>query len=187
MRISVLLESHGPTRRAGAWRHGVSRRRGAPALAVSASLPAFSFSSFSFSKLVDSSLSNRARLLHLTLLAVFATAVVGGCSDGILGRDPETGLEVAVYRGPLNPVEIPGQPNSEPVAEATVQVRRQDGGRLQQRTDLDGRIRVPLETGEYMVEVLTCPGALTLPGAAAATVERGRFTVLRLDCDTGIR
>lgn len=141
---------------------------------MSASLPAFSF---------------RGSVLRFPALALVTSVIVStaGCSGGILGSDPGTGLEVEVQLGPLNPVERPGEPNSAPVEDAIVEVRSAGGGRVRVRTDVDGRVRVVLEPGDYVVEVLDCPGALSAPAPQEATVERGFFTEVRLDCDTGIR
>lgn len=181
MPSSSCPESGGPLRRAGAWRHAVSRRRGAPAPVVSASLPASLPGSETRTGPV------LARLLRSALPWTIPLLVATGCSQAILGDDPDTGLEVEVHRGPLNPVEIQGEPNSAPVADASVEVRRVEGGRTRVRTDADGLVRVPLAPGDYVVEVLSCPGSLVLPEPGEATVEAGFLTALRLDCDTGIR
>lgn len=160
MRRPSLLGSNGPPRQAGAWRHAACRRRGAPASVVSASLPVF--------------------FLALPLLGA-------SCAGGLLGNDSDTGLDLQVTRSPIDPVEREGEPNFAPVAEAVVEVRREGGGSARTMTDADGRVRLLLDPGRYAVEVEECPGALSLPRPAEATVEPGAFTPLRLDCDTGIR
>lgn len=161
---------------AGAWRRAACRRRGAPPLVVSAPLPAF-FLSFRW----------RPSRAALAVLAPLLASAAVDCSDGILGSDPTTGLEVEVVRGPIEPVEVPGRDDTAPVRDAIVQVRRAGGGEARARTDREGRARLLLEPGAYTVEVRRCPGALLLPGAAETTVEEGRFSAVRLECDTGIR
>lgn len=126
----------------------------------------------------------------------FPTSIVGplllflltGCGNSILGTDPDTGLDVEVRKGPIDPVARPGEDNSAPVEDARVRIRRIDGdGKLRVHTDADGRARVPLGPGTYEITVEACPGALGLPEPATAEVRSGETTPVRLVCDTGIR
>lgn len=120
------------------------------------------------------------------LVLVVLIAALGAC-DGVLGDDPSTGLEVSVTRGPIEPVAREGEPNSAPVQNARVRIEAVDGGSAEFRTNGNGRVRAPLVPGEYAVTVETCPGAISLPRPAAATVVRGSIAPVDLECDTGIR
>lgn len=120
--------------------------------------------------------------------ALIVSALMAGCGTSLLGEDPDTALLVEVSRGPIEPVAREGQENSAPVAGALVRIRADDrGGQLDRRTGPDGRVRVPLDPGRYEVEVLDCPGAVSLPAPASVIVAEGREEALALVCDTGIR
>lgn len=113
---------------------------------------------------------------------------LAACTPSILGTDPATGFDLLVTRGPIQPVARAGEDNSSPVEGALVRIRRTDGsGEARVRTDAKGKALVPLVPGAYRVEVRECPGAMSLPSAADASVRSGRLTVLEFSCDTGIR
>ena len=120
----------------------------------------------------------------VVLAGVAATA----CGSSILGTDVETGIEVLVMRGPLRPVAMEGEVNEEPVRGATVRVRgATGGGGAEAVTSADGLVALSLLPGEYRVDVIVCPGALSLPGEAPVSVEQGSIAAITLNCDTGIR
>jgi hypothetical protein len=113
---------------------------------------------------------------------------LAACAPSILGTDPATGLDVLVTRGPIQPVDREGEDNSSPVEGALLQIRRTDGsGEARVRTDAEGKALAPVVPGAYRVEVRECPGAMSLPSAADASVQAGRLTILEFSCDTGIR
>lgn len=118
---------------------------------------------------------------------ILALAAVG-CAVSILGSDPRTGLDVAVRRGPLVPVEQPGVENSAPVGDASVRVRRvAETGSAEATTGVDGRVAFALAPDRYEITVRECPGALGLPRAETVRVSSGTRTGVTLLCDTGIR
>jgi hypothetical protein len=124
-------------------------------------------------------------IIGLVLAGAFWLA---GCAPSILGADPGTGFDILVTRGPIQPVAREGEDNSSPVQGALVHIARTDAsGDTRVHTDAEGRALAALVPGNYRVEVRECPGAMSLPAAAAASVQAGRLTVLEFSCDTGIR
>jgi hypothetical protein len=110
-----------------------------------------------------------------------------GCSSDILGDDPSTGIDLTVVKGPINPVVREGEDNTLPVADATVEFRRLEGGRHTLRTDEAGVARASLVPGTYVVTVTECPLTLALPDPDTVQVVSGERQSLRQECDTGIR
>ena len=101
---------------------------------------------------------------------------------------PDSGLAIAVVRGPINPVGQPGVDNTAPVADAGLAILNSAGRDLfLASTGSDGTVRIALRVGQYAVEVRSCPGALALPARQLAAVIEDEFTAVRLECDTGIR
>lgn len=124
-----------------------------------------------------------ARRPSLAVLVVLA-----GCATSILGTDPDTGVDVAVRKGPIFPVVQPGQDDTAPVEDARVRIRPLGAdGHAEARTDAGGMAGFALVAGTYEVAVLECPGTLALPAPDTAIVTAGERTVLTLVCDTGIR
>lgn len=121
------------------------------------------------------------------LAPVLALAALG-CAASILGSDPETGLDVAVRKGPIQPVAQEGVEDTAPVEGARVRVRPVgESGRADGTTDGEGLVGFALPPGSYEVKVRECPGTLGLPGADTAQVGSGARTTVTLVCDTGIR
>lgn len=126
--------------------------------------------------------------IHPVRTALAMVAVWAGCTGSILGDDPSTGLEVVVMRGPIRPVVMEGETNSEPVEGARVRVEGIGaGGRTEGRTDAAGGVDFQLLPGRYEVEVRDCPRAMSLPSPEIVEVQDGSTTTVVLDCDTGIR
>lgn len=130
----------------------------------------------------------RRRVPWIMGLVVAGALWLAGCAPSILGTDPDTGFDILVTRGPIQPVAREGEDNSRPVEGALVHIERIDAsGDTRVRTGLDGRVLAALVPGDYRVEVRECPGAMVLPSAAVASVEAGQMTALDFSCDTGIR
>lgn len=122
-----------------------------------------------------------------SLVCLVAMAACYGSTEPL---DPDTGASVLVTRGPINPVEMEGDPpNTAPVAGARVVARAVAGGDVEQaRTDESGVARILLAPGSYTITVVECPGAMSLPKEEASiTVTAGAFASTGLVCDTGIR
>lgn len=123
-----------------------------------------------------------------SVVALGAALAAAGCGTSIAGSDPDTGLDVTVLRGPIEPVAMEGEENSEPVPGARVRVTALGAsGRVEGFTGSGGTAGFTLRPGAYEVEVLECPGALALPPPVEVTIVDGSRVPLSLECDTGIR
>jgi hypothetical protein len=119
-----------------------------------------------------------------------ATVICAACDLSPFGFDDRaTGSLVAtVFRGPIDPVEREGQVSREPVLGAHVVARPVLGGITRDAsTDVFGTARFRVPAGSWHVSVAACPGAMGTPVAQTADVQAGAGTVLRFECDTGIR
>jgi hypothetical protein len=103
---------------------------------------------------------------------------------------PETtdsGIEGQVFIGPNCPVMKIGQECPDEPYQAVLTVNSLGGERIVQvQTDEEGRFRIPLEAGEY---ILHPESPNTLPHAEEQTVavEDGKFTEVTVTYDSGIR
>ncbi len=130
----------------------------------------------------------RRRVPWIIGLVLGVAIWLAACSPSILGTDPNTGFDILVTRGPIQPVAREGEDNSAPVEDALVLIRRTDAsGDTRVRTDAAGNVIALLVPGDYQVEVRECPGAMSLPAPTAASVTPGELTALAFSCDTGIR
>jgi hypothetical protein len=96
------------------------------------------------------------------------------------------GIEGQVILRPLSPIERPGMVNYRPY-QATVTVLDQKGQIVTQfQSGVDGRFRVNLEPGTY---VLRPESARSLPRAPTqtVTVSVSKFTQVQITYDSGIR
>ena len=116
-------------------------------------------------------------------LALAAT----GCGNGTFAPG-NAGLEVTVHKGPLQPVVMEGEENSEPVSNALVEVRAFGRtARYTTRTDGFGKGIFYIQPGGYIVTVLECGEGLVLPAPETVTIQNGAISDLYFECDTGIR
>ena len=78
--------------------------------------------------------------------------------------------------------------NTAPVSGAQVTVDDSGGQAVSSGiTDNDGKVTFHLVQGQYEINVITCPGAISLPPPRDVTVANGSFNSVRMECDTGIR
>lgn len=117
-----------------------------------------------------------------TLLCL--SVIAAGCSS-----DPDNGVTVtiSVRRGPVMPVEEPGEDNTEPVGDAEVRILRDDARIELKYTGSTGLATVVLEPGSYVARVTVCPGSMSLPEPLPFSVTAGSDNRVTLVCDTGIR
>lgn len=104
------------------------------------------------------------------------------------GREAE--IEVRVMKGPIQPVERPGERNVAPVPGAVVLVvpLAEPGTPTRLSTDTAGTARLGVEPGTYRVSVETCPGAMSLPKVVkSVSIGAGKSASTEFVCDTGIR
>ena len=103
-------------------------------------------------------------------------------------KQPDTGLEGIVYRGPINPVEVVGVPNDEPFA-AEFKVLDDNLKNVKSfSSNEDGEYSVFLEPGVYII-IPGLDAPLLMPGqqGKTVTVDPTGITYLDLYFDTGIR
>ena len=120
------------------------------------------------------------------LLLVFVSVVaLGACSTSGVGGDGTSGIQGVVQAGPTCPVEIAGSPCPDRPFPGTV---RATGGGInaQVATDDQGRFRLPLRPGSYLVTVVLTNGPAT-PVPQTVDVKPGTFSQVTLEVDTGIR
>jgi hypothetical protein len=128
-----------------------------------------------------------------TGLALLATLLVLAASESALARSPNSGLAGRVLEGPTCPVErVPPQPRCAPrPLVATLRIRRLGSRRPARsvRSRNDGRFRVSLAPGAYVVQALPVSSSLLPrpPSPFRVEVRRGRFTAVTISYDTGIR
>jgi hypothetical protein len=97
-----------------------------------------------------------------------------------------SGIEGQVIIRPLSPIERPGVINYRPY-QATVTILDEKGGVVTEfQTGADGRFRVNLKPGEY---VLRPESSRSRPRAPKQTVivSKKKFTDVRITYDSGIR
>jgi hypothetical protein len=127
-------------------------------------------------------------------LLVIATLGLSGCADDGAGSgaDPKSGISGRVSLGPQCPVEQAGVPcPDKPGANATVTVSKQLPGEAyaagptvaQTMTDADGRYRVAVSPGAYVVTA----DAGMFCELMDVRVSDGAYARAPIPCDTGIR
>jgi len=127
------------------------------------------------------------------LIAVFALVfAIPGCPG-----DPTPAalgvVEVEALAGPVCPVETdPPDPDCapRPVADALVLVQPADGRDIvvaQGMTDEDGRVRLELPPGDYLVVGAAVDGLMGAPAPVPVTVGESQTVAISLAYDTGIR
>jgi hypothetical protein len=99
----------------------------------------------------------------------------------------DSGIEGQVFIGPMCPVVQVGQECPDQPYQAVLTVNSPEGERIVQvQTDEEGRFRIPLEPGEYILHPES-PNALPLTKEQAVIVEEGKFTQVIVNYDSGIR
>jgi hypothetical protein len=97
-----------------------------------------------------------------------------------------SGLRGLVTRSPITPVCMEGVPCSAPARNIPLVFTRL-GRTVTTRTDGDGRYRVALAPGAWSVRAASVPRIGTGIRPSSVRVLAGRFRVVNLDIDTGIR
>jgi hypothetical protein len=97
------------------------------------------------------------------------------------------GIEGQVFIGPMCPVvqveqECPDQPY-----QAVLTVNSPQGGKIVQvQTDEEGRFKIPLAPGEYVLHPES-PNTIPFAGEQPFVVEEGKFTQIIVNYNSGIR
>jgi len=125
---------------------------------------------------------NLKKILLLTILILAACAPVQPTPT-------DTGIEGQVFLGPMCPVVQEGVDCPDHPYQATLIILRPDGREVTHfETDEEGRFRVALPPGDYILHPELPPGK-PLPYAAEQefSVQAGLYTQLTITYDSGIR
>jgi len=99
----------------------------------------------------------------------------------------DSGVKGQVFIGPICPVVQEGQECPDQPYQATLTVNDPDGRMVAQvQTDAEGRFKIPLEPGEYILHPESS-NVMPFAGEQNFTVESGRFTQINVNYDSGIR
>ena len=102
-------------------------------------------------------------------------------------QETNSGIEGQVFIGPTCPVMRIGQECPDDPYQAVLTVNSLGGERIVQvQTDEEGRFRIPLEAGEYILHPES-PNTLPHAEEQTITVEKGKFTEVTVTYDSGIR
>jgi len=99
-----------------------------------------------------------------------------------------TGIEGVITIGPTHGGPIrPGIPSSKPLANATFVVENEKSAVASFTTDDQGRFRVSLAPGHYVVSLKDKKGGIGRYGPFDVDVVAGQMTKVEWHCDTGMR
>jgi hypothetical protein len=130
-------------------------------------------------------MSSLARCLVLALALLTAVAACGADAK----TPADSGIKGRVFIGPLCPVVQEGVPCPDAPYDASIRVRRASGNVVATvRSGKDGRFRINLGPGRYVLEPLSRGGGAP-PSAApvAVRVRAHAFTRVKITYDSGIR
>jgi hypothetical protein len=99
----------------------------------------------------------------------------------------DSGIEGQVFVGPMCPVVREGEACPDQPYQAFLTVTSPKGERIVQiQTDEQGRFRIPLPAGEYVLHPES-PNAFPFADEQKIVVEEGKFTQVVVNYDSGIR
>lgn len=117
-----------------------------------------------------------------------ALLILAACgSQDLLGPGAPQGIDGTVLLGPQCPVVSQEDPCPDLPYQAWIVIRGSDGGRVTRiRSDEDGRFRVGLRPGTYVLDPES-GDPFPAAGEQEVVVEPGRYTEVLVSFDTGIR
>lgn len=136
------------------------------------------------------------RLLFLALLinmlvseGVYAAENAGNNEIKSAPKDGAGMIVGTVTKGPLRPIEAPGQPSEAPAAGVKILIKSQDGREIKSTvTDEHGRYSFSLPPKTYRIEMPSLPKAqFTKDLPATVTIKEGEEIRINIRIDTGIR
>ena len=108
-------------------------------------------------------------------------------TDDLLGPDAPQGIDGIVMLGPQCPVQTLEDPCPDLPYEAWIDVHRADGESVTRiRSDEDGRFRVGLRAGLYILDPES-GNPFPIASEQEVRVEEGAYTEVVVSFDTGIR
>jgi hypothetical protein len=133
------------------------------------------------------SFMNKQHLLRIifVLLALFSCACLAETPPA---PESETGIEGVISVGPIHggPSRV-GVPDSRPFANAAFVVENENGPVTSFTTDDQGRFRITLAPGHYVVSMKDRKPRLGRYGPFGVDVVAGKMTKVQWNCDTGMR
>jgi hypothetical protein len=122
-------------------------------------------------------------LKRILLLSMF---VLAACSS-IQPPPPDSGIEGTVLIGPMCPVMREGEECPDQPYQAVLTVTSPKGERIVQvQTEADGRFRIPLPPGEYILHPES-PNILPFAQEQSFVVMESEFIRVDVKYDSGIR
>jgi hypothetical protein len=116
---------------------------------------------------------------------VVALLILASCARAAGSSD--SGIEGRVLLGPQCPVVSEESPCPDKPVSADVVVMNREGQEIARgRSGVDGRFRIPLEPGDYVVQALVTTRAM-FAKPVDVTVSPGEFVRVDVLLDTGIR
>lgn len=134
-----------------------------------------------------------ATILFLPYLIIFFE-----CSQNRAQKKLDSGIEGKVLLGPMSAVVNPDKPVADKPYKATINILNTSREQVTQfETEKDGRFKVALEPGEYIISPISpnapqTPGSLQIPKPPypeeqKVTVTPGEYAQIIVRYDTGIR
>jgi hypothetical protein len=126
-----------------------------------------------------------------TLIAMVLFLALGAwsCARGNsgVGGDGASGIQGVVLAGPQCPVAVAGSPCPDRPFPGTVLVKGTGGVSDQVKTDDQGKFRLALAPGNYVVTLLLSTTGPPTAKPVSVTVIQGKFTQVTVEVDTSIR
>jgi hypothetical protein len=132
-----------------------------------------------------------ARRLGAVFLVLLIASLLGSCGDQPLAGEGSSGITGRAVLGPTCPVEREDTPCPDrPYAGARLRITERGTGDVAATVmaEDDGRFRVPLAPGEYVVDAEPTEGRpLPFAKPVDVTVRPGEFTHVTMSFESGIR
>jgi len=117
---------------------------------------------------------------------IFCLLILVACSSQT-HQPVNSGIEGQVFIGPMCPVVREGEECPDQPYQAVLTVNSFEGERIVQvQTDKEGRFRIPLQAGEYILHPES-PNVMPFAKEQTVVVEDGVFTQIIVNYDSGIR
>lgn len=132
-----------------------------------------------------------ARRLGAVLLVLLIATLLGSCGDEPAAGEGTSGIAGRAVLGPTCPVEREDTPcPDQPYAGARLRITERETGDVAATVTADeqGRFRVPLAPGEYVIDAEPTEGRpLPFAKPVDVTVRPDEYTDVTVAFDTGIR
>jgi uncharacterized membrane protein len=138
-------------------------------------------------RLLQSSWSRRKERAMKFQFMIGVTIILLATCSAQQSAPADSGVAGQVFIGPMCPVVQMGQECPDQPYQAVLTVNSLEGERIAQvQTDEQGRYKIPLEPGNYILHPES-PNVMLFAAEAAFIVEAGKFTQLAVHYDSGIR